>query len=125
MDVADSLTPDDDPLWDPIEEERLIGVSQVLLEGVLLQVEHAFDARILSTEGHQAGMLRVEIAPLGRDGTPGVPDNEVVDDPEELLGTRMAVLVHVVRATELPEALANDVRVEFNYFIDDRPHQLP
>jgi len=120
-----NLDNDSDPLWDPIEVERLIGVSQVLLEGVLLQVEHAFDARVLSTEGHQAGTLRVEISPLGRDGTPGVPDSEVVDDPEELLGTRVAVLVHVVGASELPEALANDVRVEYNYFIDDRPHQVP
>jgi len=25
----------------------------------------------------------------------------------------------------IPEALANDVRVEFDYFIDDRPHQIP
>lgn len=125
FEVAESLTNEDDPLWDPIEVERLIGVSQVLLEGVLLQVEHAFDARILSTEGHQAGTLRVEVSPLAQDGTPGVPDNEVVDDPEELLGTRMAVLVHVVRASDLPEALASDVRVEFNYFIDEKAHKVP
>mmetsp|Transcript_54861 Transcript_54861/g.158708 ORF Transcript_54861/g.158708 Transcript_54861/m.158708 type:complete len:993 (+) Transcript_54861:204-3182(+) len=125
FEIVEGLSDEDDPLWDPVEVERLIGCSQVLLEGVLLQVEHAFDARILSTEGHTAGTLRVEISPMGRDGTVGVPDDEVVDDPEELLGTRLAVQVHVVKASQLPEALANDVRIEFNYFIDDRPHQVP
>jgi len=125
LEVVSKLAPEDDPLWDPVEVERLIGVSQVLLEGLLLQVDNHVDARILSTEGHQAGTLRVEVVPLARDGSEGVPDEEIVDEPEELLGTRMTILVHVVSASDLPEALANDVRVEYNYFIDEKPRHIP
>jgi len=123
--VMDSLTPEGDPLWDPVNVERLIGVAQVLLEGLLLQVENHVDARILSTEGHQAGTLRVEVSPVAKDGSLGIPDCDVVDEPEQLLGTRMATQVHIVRASGLPETLANNVRVEYSYFIDEKAHQVP
>jgi len=125
FEIGDELTEDDDPLWDPIEIERMIGTSQVLLEGLLLQVENSFDSRILNEEGHQAGSLRVEVIPLGSDGTPGVPDAEVVDDPQDLLGSKLACLLKVVKAADIPEALANDVRVEYNYFVDEKPHRVP
>jgi len=125
MEAAQHLSDEDDPLWDPVEAERLIGVAQVLLEGLLLQVENELDARILSMEGHQCGSLRVEVWPLAKDGSLGIPDEEVVEDAEELLGTRMAILVRIPSASGLPEDLANDVRVEYDYFIDEKPQQVP
>lgn len=124
LEVSNGMQKEEDPLWDPVEVERLIGVAQVLLEGLLLQVENQLDARILSTDGHQSGTLRVELWPVAKDGSPGIPDEEVVDDPEELLGTSMSILLKVPSANNLPEALANDVRVEFDYFIDAKPHQI-
>eukprot|EP00930_Biecheleria_cincta_P028372 TRINITY_DN19802_c0_g1_i1.p1 TRINITY_DN19802_c0_g1~~TRINITY_DN19802_c0_g1_i1.p1 ORF type:complete len:1160 (-),score=356.11 TRINITY_DN19802_c0_g1_i1:157-3507(-) len=124
LEAIKDLPQEEDPLWDPIQVERLIGVSQVLLEGVLLQVENKVDARILSSEGQAVGTMKVEIIPIAKDGSLGIPDEEVVDEPEELLGTTMKILVHVPKAVDLPEALANDVRVEFNYFIDEKPHHF-
>ncbi|CAE7269061.1 KIF13A [Symbiodinium microadriaticum] len=125
VEAVQDLPNEEDPLWDPIEVERLIGVAQVLLEGVLLQVENKVDARILSSEGQAVGTLKVEIIPIAKDGSLGIPDEEVVEDPEELLGACMKFLVAVPGATGLPEALAHDVRAEYTYFIDEKPHQLP
>jgi len=125
VEVASALRNEEDPLWDPVEVERLIGVAQVLLEGLLLQVDNQLDARILSTDGHQSGSLRVELWPVAQDGSPGIPDEEVVDDVEDLLGTKMSILLKVAHAAELPEELCNDVRVEYDYFIDEKPHQVP
>lgn len=125
LEAVQDLPNEEDPLWDPIEVERLVGVAQVLLEGVLLQVENKVDARILSSEGQAVGSLTVEIVPIAKDGSLGIPDEEVVEEPEELLGSCMKFLVSVPGASGLPEALANDVRVEYNYFIDEKPHKLP
>lgn len=119
------LADEEDPFWDPIDAERLIGVAQVLLEGLAMQVENEVDARILSTEGEQAGALRVEIWPVGSGGLPGIPDEELAEEPKDLVGTCMRLLVRVVRASGLPEALAHDVRVEFDYFMDPAPHRVP
>jgi len=108
------------------------------MRGLLDQVEIQQDLRILSSEvlakaqtpasrlsaPQQVGTLRVELWPCAQDGTPGVPDADLVDEPKELLGTRMVVLVHVVRANGLPDDLALDPRVEFEYFLGDIPHQV-
>jgi len=141
FEILDQISDQQDPFWDPVEIERQIGVAQASLQGLLMQVENQHDCRILSTEvlgvassrqdadkvraPHQVGSLRVEIWPCGRDGSPGIPDDEVVDEPEELLGSKMTVLVQVIRAASLPEELANDVRVEFDFFIDETANKLP
>eukprot|EP00929_Paragymnodinium_shiwhaense_P051397 TRINITY_DN2586_c1_g4_i1.p1 TRINITY_DN2586_c1_g4~~TRINITY_DN2586_c1_g4_i1.p1 ORF type:complete len:1134 (+),score=428.70 TRINITY_DN2586_c1_g4_i1:175-3576(+) len=130
LEVAEELTNDDDPFWDPIESERLIGVAQASLKGLLMQVENQLDCRLLSTEvvgtaaPKQVGSLRVEVWPCAQDGSLGVPDEEVVDEAEELLGTQMTVVVKVLRASGLPEELAHDVRVEYDFFIDDGSHKI-
>jgi hypothetical protein len=88
-------------------------------------VENQLDARILSADGHQSGTLRVELWPVAQDGSLGIPDEEVVDASEDLLGTRMSLMLKVLSADQLPESLANDVRVEFDYFIDEKPYKIP
>lgn len=122
--VADNMDDEDDPLWDPIETEKMIGSAQILLEGLLLQVENGFNSRILDSEGHQVGQIKVEIVPLAADGSANIPSAEIVDDPEDLLGCCMGAAINVVRATGLPENLANDVRAEYCYF-DEKKHQIP
>lgn len=141
LEGLENLNQEEDPFWDPVEPERLIGVAQASLQGLLTQVELQHDCKILSTEvlgvatsrqderaraPHQVvGSLRVEVWPCAADGTPGVPDEEIVDEPSELLGSRLPVLIHVVKASGLPEELATDPRVEFDFFIDEAPHQVP
>lgn len=122
QEVANSLHNEEDPWWDPVKVERLIGVAQVILEPLTEQLENAIDARILSNEGRQCGKLHVEIWPVSKDGKPGIPDEEVL---ENLIGSRMVILLRVVRATDLPADLATDVRIEYTYFIEDRPQQVP
>eukprot|EP00927_Polykrikos_kofoidii_P022755 TRINITY_DN2114_c0_g1_i1.p1 TRINITY_DN2114_c0_g1~~TRINITY_DN2114_c0_g1_i1.p1 ORF type:complete len:1118 (+),score=270.95 TRINITY_DN2114_c0_g1_i1:165-3518(+) len=131
IEACENLSCEEDPFWDPIEVVRLIGVAQASLKGLLMQVENTLDCRILTTEvlgvvaPRQVGSLRVEIWPCGKDGTPGVPDEEVVDEPEDLVGSSMQILLQIVRAKGLPEELANDVRIEYKFFIDDAPHVVP
>mmetsp|Transcript_33352 Transcript_33352/g.74298 ORF Transcript_33352/g.74298 Transcript_33352/m.74298 type:complete len:1101 (+) Transcript_33352:77-3379(+) len=123
--AAERLPKEDDPFWDPIEDERLIGVAHILLQGLLMQVENQLDARVYSTEGRQTGTLHLEVWPLGKDGTLGIPDEDAVDKPEDLIASRMDLMVKVGWAKGLPEELANDVRIEFSYFVDHRPHKVP
>lgn len=120
--VADNLKKEHDPWWDPVKAERQIGIAQVILQSLTEQLETEYTARILSSEGREAGKLQIEIWPVSKAGTPGIPDEEVVDD---LLGSRMVILLKVVRALGLPAELATDVRVEYTYFIEDEPQHVP
>jgi len=134
--VIEQLPDEEDPFWDPVQPERLIGVAQSSLQGLLSQVENQHECRILSTEivgvgqdgklgPHHVGTLSVEIWPCAKDGTRGVLDEEIVDDSKDLLASSMEALVRVVRAKGLPQDLSNDVRVEYDFFIDEAPHQVP
>lgn len=118
--VLESLTDEVDPFWDPVVVERQIGVAQVLLEGLLDQLENVTEVKVMNSEGSQAGTLKVEIWPVGSNGEPGIPDEEIVED---LLGTKMVLLLKVISATNLPEELANNVRVEYQHFFDR--YQVP
>merc|ERR1711972_674602 len=80
MHLLNQLPIEDDPWWDPVQSSRLIGVSRVILATLTEQLEHKLDVRILSSEGRECGKLRVEIWPVSKNGTPGIPDEEVVDD---------------------------------------------
>merc|ERR1719253_1314835 len=51
VEAADTLSEEDDPWWDPVKVERLIGVSQVILVSLTEQLENIIDVRILSNEG--------------------------------------------------------------------------
>ena len=62
---------------------------------------------------------------MQEDGAIGILDSEVVDEPEDRSASRMDTFVRVLCATGLPENLANDVRVEHTYFIDEKPYKVP
>ncbi|CAK0878739.1 unnamed protein product [Prorocentrum cordatum] len=96
-----------DPLWDPIEPERLIGSARLLLECLLQQVDNQFSARIISPEGNQAGTLRLGIGPLSRDGAGDVPDSELVEKQQDLLGSSMAILVEAGGPLAAPRRVAH------------------
>eukprot|EP00929_Paragymnodinium_shiwhaense_P046981 TRINITY_DN23869_c0_g1_i3.p1 TRINITY_DN23869_c0_g1~~TRINITY_DN23869_c0_g1_i3.p1 ORF type:complete len:1005 (-),score=300.47 TRINITY_DN23869_c0_g1_i3:207-3221(-) len=122
----------EDPLCDDDNAEKLIGVAHASLKGLLLQVEGLFSCKIFSTEvlgvetARQVGTLKVELWPCSsEDGTPGVPEDELVDDPEELLGSKMNILVKVVGAQNLPLDLAHDVRIEYDFFLSDTTYRIP
>merc|ERR1711871_563210 len=76
----------------------------------------------MNSFGEKAGTLKVEIWPVGSNGEPGIPDEEIVD---ELLGTKMELLVKVISASGLPQELASNVRVEYSYFLEGMPEQVP
>jgi hypothetical protein len=136
LDPAMELTTDDDPWWSTQESTqdsygRLIGKAQVVLMQLCELLNNdtvVFD--ILDDRAKAAGKLQVELWPVSNiSGQPGIPDAEVPSGLEEpynaLIGTRMAILVKVVKATGLPAELATDVRVEYTYFIEDCPQQVP
>merc|ERR1719487_1459113 len=98
VDVSEEL----DPYWDPVQEEHLIGTARLYLESLTMQLDNPFESRIMSPEGKPVGTLHCGVYPLSKDGSLEIPDEELIDDPTELIGTRFAFLLRVDCAKALP-----------------------
>mmetsp|Transcript_59294 Transcript_59294/g.94120 ORF Transcript_59294/g.94120 Transcript_59294/m.94120 type:complete len:1093 (+) Transcript_59294:45-3323(+) len=121
--VLEKLADEEDPFWDPVQIERQIGVAQVRLDSLLEQIENVDEFKIFNSAGQLSGSLHVEIWPVGKNGEPGIPDDEeLVDD---LLGTKMTLLLKVLKATDIPKGLSSNVRVEYDWFMQKEPIQVP
>ncbi|CAE8651164.1 unnamed protein product [Polarella glacialis] len=119
-----NLDVDGDPFWDSFQEEVYIGTSVLFLSALAYQMDSdERDLRIVSYRGDHVGRLHASYRPTAEDGKTDIPEDEQTDEPEELLGTKMTIVVTVHDAT-VPEDLANDVLVEYD-FSDDSPHRVP
>ena len=120
-----SLTDDEDPFFDPVQTEKFIGSARILLESLTMQLETEVDSKILSTEGRPVGTLHCEIWPLSKAGATIIPDEEIVDDTQALVGQPMAFKLIVKNAVGLAEALNNNVHLEYRFYLDDEIYKIP
>ena len=55
----------------------------------------------MSTEGKPSGSMRLEVWPLSRDGSEQIPEEELVDDPEDLVGHPFSFVFKIPKASVL------------------------
>uniref|UniRef100_A0A0G4FCX4 Kinesin motor domain-containing protein n=1 Tax=Chromera velia CCMP2878 TaxID=1169474 RepID=A0A0G4FCX4_9ALVE len=112
------LEEEEDPWWDPIPGDRPIGTAQLLLEPLSMQLESESTVRVVDSSGRVAGSLQVGVFPVSPEGGE-VAEECLVEDPEELIGTRMDFKVKILSAAGLPARLSTEVRVSFKWFLGD------
>ncbi|XP_071502786.1 kinesin-like protein KIF28P [Diadema antillarum] len=99
---------DRDPFWEPPDTEVMIGCVHVYLQslGYLIEIEELLG--IGDFRGMEQGLLQVDIRPCNPDGSP-LPDEEFVDDPDELLGKPVTFKFTISSARGLPYRIAKSV----------------
>ncbi|KAF4728286.1 hypothetical protein FOZ63_002638, partial [Perkinsus olseni] len=123
----DDLHDEDDPFWDPITLEREIGTARIYLESLTMQLENELDAKVMSSStGRPVGTLTCAVWPLSRDGSSTtVPDEEIVEEPSQLVGLPLSFRLVVKKAAHLtPRELANNVRVRYRWQLDDEDTEV-
>jgi len=111
VDEMGQPSPDEDPLWDP-PEENLLGKGYYSLKPLGLLFDNPFDILIISTTGGDAGFLRMNIIPVDEDG---VALDEGPETPEELVGQFINFRVEISEAWNLPQSWANNVYCEYHF----------
>lgn len=104
-------SPDEDPLWDP-PEENLLGKGYYSLKPLGLLFDNPFDILIISAWGGDAGYLRMNIIPTDESGQ---LLEEGPDSPEELIGQLINFRVEIHEARNLPKTHSNNVYCEFHF----------
>ena len=122
--VVDTLIDEQDPFWDPVQTDKLIGTARILLESLTMQLENEVDAKIMSAEGRPVGTVHIEIWPLSKSGSTTFPDDELAVDANDLMGTKLWFKLRVKEARGLPEKMCTDVRMEYNFYLDETPYRV-
>lgn len=52
------ITPEEDPYWDPVELERLIGAGELYLSPLASQLENAGQIKLFDNEARPCGQVR-------------------------------------------------------------------
>jgi len=107
-----------DPFWDPIEPMN-IGYSTIYLKPLSFCMP-AEDDYAIYYDSQQAGIMHVKIEPCKPDGA--VVDDEEedgiyddVENPKDLLGRRLDVLVTVSYARGINKKFSSEVYIEFEF----------
>uniref|UniRef100_A0A6U6BHX5 Kinesin-like KIF1-type domain-containing protein n=1 Tax=Guillardia theta TaxID=55529 RepID=A0A6U6BHX5_GUITH len=109
---------DQDPFWDPIEPMN-IGYSTIYLKPLSFCMP-AEDDYAIYYDSQQAGIMHVKIEPCKPDGAivdeeeeDGIYDD--VENPKDLLGRRLDVLVTVSYARGINKKFSSEVYIEFEF----------
>ncbi|EER00662.1 hypothetical protein Pmar_PMAR017490, partial [Perkinsus marinus ATCC 50983] len=87
-----------------------------------MQLENELDAKVMSSStGCPVGTLKCAVWPLSKDGSSTtVPDEEIVEEPSQLVGQPLSFRLVVKQASCLtPKELANNVTVRYRWQLDD------
>jgi hypothetical protein len=106
---------EEDSFWDP-PEPILIGNSYLSLKSLSYMLEFDLEVKIFTPEGSKGmrGLLNCRYAPCDAEGdSHNVPEELLVDEPEELLGREMYFKVQVHSCKDLPEELCKNVFVTY------------
>ncbi|CAG9328446.1 unnamed protein product [Blepharisma stoltei] len=111
LDEQTDPSPEEDPLWDP-PEENILGKGYYSLKPLGLLFDNPFNILIISTSGGDAGLLKMNIVPTDEDGS---MLDEGPENPEELIGSLINFRVEIHEAWNIPLSHANNVYCEYHF----------
>eukprot|EP01048_Picozoa_sp_COSAG05_P011129 COSAG05_NODE_1028_length_6112_cov_11.983868_1_plen_783_part_00 len=117
-----AVTTENDPFWDP-PESQLIGVAHIYLESLSYLLDIRQKTIIVDYQGNTAGTLEVDLVPCSADGG----DNMAcIDEPEQLVGTRLDLMVRVKTATGVSKQYgAHGSFVCHKFYLDTEVERTP
>ncbi|CDW79443.1 kinesin motor domain containing protein [Stylonychia lemnae] len=110
------LTHDTDPFWDP-PEPMLIGQSFISMKNLGYLIENEMESKILSSEGNSGvrGQLSVKYFPTDEAGQGEPNEDDLPEEPEDLLGKPVTFRVEIEKAKDLPVELSKNTFVNYKF----------
>ena len=109
-----TITKEDDPLWDE-PQHRLLGYAFYKLEPVVYLMSNVSSISIISPDGNTMGQLDVDIIPHDENEN---EYDEVPESPSELIGQSLMFKVSIIGVKNLPVNFCRNLKVEYQTFYD-------
>ncbi|XP_070175288.1 kinesin-like protein KIF28P isoform X2 [Littorina saxatilis] len=112
------VPPEKDPFVDDYEAEFHIGSVKVWLKSLAYMIELREQLEITNFSGQAVGLLNIDIIPCDEKGKEYTDaDDMFVEDPEQLRGKKVFLLVKITSARGLPNTFT-DVYAKFLVYLD-------
>ena len=96
-----------------IKEPSLIGEGYYRLEPLGYLLDNPFTVNLIGTNYENHGSLEVNLIPVDAEGNEDIADEDLPEQPEDLMDRRVDFLVNISRASDLPSNFCKDVFVQY------------
>lgn len=121
---VDSLNTDDNPFRDD-NEPSLIGQAFYSLEGLCYLIDNPCEIEVIGTNFENHGKLLVNIIPVDENGSQDFADEDLPEEPEDLMNRPLNFVVEIEKAIQLPMDFCKDTYVEYQFYLDETKYKTP
>ena len=79
----------------------------------------------MTTSNQISGQLSINLVPCEEDGNEELDEDNIADEPEELINMPMDFKVKIDRITGLPEDFCTNIFCEYKFYLDDTVYTTP
>lgn len=120
--MVEDINTGDNPFTDQ-REPAIIGQGYFRLEPLSYLIDNPVQIELIGTNYENHGKLDVNIVPVDENGNEEIPDEDVPDQPEDLLNRRIDYLVQISQAKDLPSNFCKDVFVEYQIYLEEEKYR--
>ena len=111
----------DNPFMD-INEPSVIGLGHYRLEPLAYLIDNPLIINLIGSNYENHGQLQVNMIPVDQEGNEDIAEDDLPDQPEDLLDRRIDFMVNITHAKDLPSNFCKDVFVEYQFYLEDKKY---
>lgn len=119
---VDNLNLDDNPFMDK-QEPAIIGEGYFRLEPLSYLIDNPVSINLIGSNYENHGQLDVNVIPVDQEGNEELADEDLPDQPEDLLDRRIDFVVNIIKARNLPSNFCKDVFVEYQLYLEEEKYR--
>lgn len=116
------LNNEDNPFVD-INEPSIIGQGHYRLEPLAYLIDNPVTINLIGSNYENHGQLEVNMIPVDPEGNEDLPEDDLPEQPEDLLDRRIDFVVSITNAKDLPSNFCKDVFVQYEFYLENKKYQ--
>ena len=88
-----------------------------MLEGLAYLMDNPRKIPIIATNNQVYGQLTINVGPCEEDGNESMDEDNISDNPEDMIGQSIDFKVNIDNITNLPEDFCRNIFCEYEYYV--------
>ena len=88
-----------------------------MLEGLAYLMDNPRKIPIIATNNQVYGQLTINVIPCEEDGNESLDEDQISDNPEDMIGQSINFKVNITNITNLPEDFCKNIFCEYEYYV--------